>query len=439
MHRVPLFTILGLGLTLGGCNGANTSESASESAGATDSSSSGGAAATNDPSNGTSQSASDPTTGVSGNSESATMGTTADVGGTAGPTTEDSTTAPDGDTTAAIDTTTDEGTTAASDGTTGGSSTGGPPDEVCLAPAMMVPCDSGDDVFKAIGLNCSDDPTVAIPIKNPVITAPDKTSYRVATRFGTAQDPMDPKRPAWGPMEGKRFLVLTTGKFPALKPDGALVENDDEDSESNNNPDELTQLPGVMKYEMGSNSGQGGTPFMDCDGTHDCSDTLEGQWNLEPNNVANDVFYMSFNVTTPPGTHGYLFDFVFFSEEYPVYVDTTFNDMFVVWSTSETFTGNVTFIEGQPLTVTALADYMTIEPGNPRLAGTGFPGDEEGAATEWFTAKASAEPGETFTIAISLFDMGDTVWDSVGILDNFRWDCQGCVPSEVDDCGVMPQ
>ena len=39
MHRVPLFTILGLGLTLGGCNGANTSESASESAGATDSSS----------------------------------------------------------------------------------------------------------------------------------------------------------------------------------------------------------------------------------------------------------------------------------------------------------------------------------------------------------------------------------------------------------------
>ena len=88
---------------------------------------------------------------------------------------------------------------------------------------------------------------------------------------------------------------------------------------------------------------------------------------------------------------------------------------------------------------TAGNNEMTIEPGNPRLAGTGFPGDEEGAATEWFTAKASAEPGETFTIAISLFDMGDTVWDSVGILDNFRWDCEGCVPSEVDDCGISPQ
>ena len=304
---------------------------------------------------------------------------------------------------------------------------------------MMTPCDDGDDPFKALGLNCSDDPTTAIPIKKPVVMAPDESSYRVATRFCTAADPMDANKPAWAPMEGSRFLVIGTGKFPALQPDGALAENNDEDSEPNGNPDELTQLPGVMKYEVGSNNGQGGTPFMNCDGTHDCSDTLEGQWNLVPGNVANDVFYMAFNATVPPGTHGYLFDFVFFSEEYPVYVDTDFNDMFVVWSTSESFTGNVTFIEGQPLTVTALASYMTIEPGNPRLEGTGFPGDDEGAATEWFTAKASAEPGETFTIAISIFDMGDTVWDTVGILDNFRWDCTGCVPSEVDSCGLEPQ
>lgn len=23
-------------------------------------------------------------------------------------------------------------------------------------------------------------------------------------------------------------------------------------------------------------------------------------------------------------------------------------------------------------------------------------------------------------------------------MDDFRWDREGCVPSEVDDCGVMP-
>jgi hypothetical protein len=303
----------------------------------------------------------------------------------------------------------------------------------------MTPCDDTDDVFKAIGLNCSNDPTTAIPIKNPVMMAADKNSYRVATRFGTGPDPMDPKKPAWAPKEGSRFLVIGTGRFPVLQPDGALVENDDQDSEANNNVDELTQLPGVMKYEAGSNNGAGGTPFMACDGVHDCSDTLESQWMIVPNNVANDVFYMAFNLTVPGGTHGYLFDFAFFSEEWPNYVATDFNDMLVVWSTSESFTGNVTFINSQPLTVTALDKEMTIKPGDPRLAGTGFPGDDEGAATEWFTAKASAEPGETFTIAVSIFDMGDTVWDTVGVLDNFRWDCQGCVPSEVDDCGIMPQ
>ena len=63
---------------------------------------------------------------------------------------------------------------------------------VCLAPANLVPCDDTDDVFKAIGLNCANDPATAIPIKNPVIMAAEKSSFRVATRFGNGMDPMDP-------------------------------------------------------------------------------------------------------------------------------------------------------------------------------------------------------------------------------------------------------
>ncbi len=386
----------------------------------------------------------EPTTGDGGSaSESATVATTQDTTTavdpgttepgttTVDPTNDTSTTGPDPS----------EGTTTVdpSDGTTTDDSTTGNQMEECQAPAEQPPCDeAGDDPFKALGLNCSNDLNKAIPIKNPMVMAPDKTSFRIATRFGNAQDPMDNKLPAWGPKEGSRFLAIGTGKFPALKADGALIETDNGDSESNSNPDDLTNLPGIMKYQPGSNNGQGGTPFMNCDGVNDCSDTLDPQWNLFGDNVANDVFYMSFDLTVPQGTHGYMFDFAYFSEEWPVYVDDIFNDMFVVWSTSETFTGNVTFIEGKPLTVTALDPYMSIQPGDPLLAGTGFPGDDEGAATGWFTAKASAQPGETFTIAVSVFDMGDTVWDTVGILDNFRWDCKGCVPTEVDDCGIVP-
>ena len=321
----------------------------------------------------------------------------------------------------------------------------GQPDPNCMAPAMQPPCDAGtDDVFKAIGLNCSADKTMAIPISNPVFMSPAANAWRVTTHFGSAMDPNDPNKFAWGPKEGERLLVISTGTLAALKPDGALIKPDFSVTNPNNNPDNQADLPGVMTWKQGSNNGNGGTPFMDCDGTNDCSDTLDAQWNIAPDNTANDVFYMAFDLEVPAGTHGYLFDFAYFSEEWPEWVGDAYNDMFVVWSTSESFTGNVTFIDEQPLTVTALDPYMVILPGDPLLAGTGFPDAFDniagtGAGTGWFSAKGSATPGESFTVAISIFDMGDDILDTIGLIDNFRWDCKGCTPSEVDSCGVMPQ
>ncbi len=336
---------------------------------------------------------------------------------------------------------TGETTNDSSDDTTGGV------DPNCMAPSMMLPCDAGtNDVFKAIGLNCSDDPTTAIPITNPKFTSPAANAWRVTTHYGSAKDPMDPNKFMWGPKEGERLLAISTGVLAPLMPDGALIKPDFSVNSPNNNPDGLADLPPPMTWAQGSNNGNGGTPFMDCDGVKDCSDTLDEQWNIAPNNEANDVFFMSFDLTVPAGTHGYLFDFAYFSEEWPNFVNQAYNDMLVVWSTSESFTGNVTFIDEQPLTVTALDPYMTIKPGDPLLVGTGFPdafdgfpGASAGAGTGWFTAKASATPGETFTVAISIFDMGDDILDTIGLIDKFRWDCEGCVPSEVNDCGVQPQ
>ena len=337
------------------------------------------------------------------------------------------------------ETTDGETTSDTSDDTTGGV------DPNCMAPAMLMPCDAGtNDVYKAIGLNCSDNPANAIPITNPKFTSPAANAWRVTTHFGSAKDPMDPNKFMWGPKEGERLLVISTGTLAALMPDGALIKPDFSVTNPNNNPDGMADLPAPMTWKKGSNNGNGGTPFMDCDGAKDCSDTLDDQWNIAPGNEANDVFFMSFDLTVPAGTHGYLFDFAYFSEEWPEWVGAAYNDMFVVWSTSESFTGNVTFIDEQPLTVTALDPYMTILPGDPLLVGTGFPDLFDGimgtgAGTGWFTAKASATPGENFTVAISIFDMGDDILDTIGLIDNFRWDCKGCVPSEVDDCGVMPQ
>ena len=331
----------------------------------------------------------------------------------------------------------DTSTTLVNPGTTGDGSTGEP--VVCDAPAMPLPCDhDSTDPFNAIGLGCSDDPGEAVTIEDAIVKALDSKSFRVATRFGSAQDPDKPALPAWRPREGERMLVLGTGLFPNLDENGALIEENGEDSHSNGNLDDQKLLPGVIKHKLGSNNGLGGTPFVDCDGLRDCSDTIWPQWELAPNNVAYDVFYMAFDLDAPAGTHGFALDFAFFSEEWPVYVDTTYNDMLVIWSTSEGYTGNVAYVDGAPLTATALDPYMVYQPGDPRLAGTGFPGDDEGAATDWMTARGSALPGEKFTVAIAIFDIGDALWDSVALVDHFRWDCEGCVAAPAGDCGVTP-
>ena len=135
--------------------------------------------------------------------------------------------------------------------------------------------------------------------------------------------------------------------------------------------------------------------------------------------------------------------------------------MFIAWSTSETFTGNVTFIYDQPLTVTALSNYIFnngFQGADAELAATGFQGNSGFGCTEpppydfldfadcpyaggtgWFTALGSAQPLETFTLTFTIFDKSDTILDTLALVDNWRWDCMGCVPSEVNSCGIRPQ
>ena len=97
-------------------------------------------------------------------------------------------TAATADTTDTTDTTDTNGTGNTTDDTT----TGGDPD--CQAPGTQPPCDAGtNDVFKALGLNCSDDPSSAIQIKNPVIMAPDARPLTGSRRITV------PPRIRWSP------------------------------------------------------------------------------------------------------------------------------------------------------------------------------------------------------------------------------------------------
>ena len=341
----------------------------------------------------------------------------------------------------------------------------------CSAPSNYIVCDEGlnlgdkndkTNAHKAIGI-CNDAPNNSVQITNFQFDAPSNTSWQVAKGFGsyTFDADMDPNTPPtllYSPREGESMLLISTGNISAPNGQGIVTEANASQvgNGENGNPDNPNTMPAPLSDDVGSNNGAGGTPFMGCDGVNDCSDTLFEQWNNIASGDPNDKLFFRFNTTVPAGTFGYTFDFVFCSSEWPDWVDSSFNDMFIVWQTDPTpddlnadppvdaYTGNVTFIpdpnnpmQGLPLTITALDGYYS-GPGysgnEPQLGGTGF---QTNACSDWFTAKGGVQPGAELNIGFFLADMGDSILATLAIVDNFRWDCKGCVPSEVDDCGIQ--
>lgn len=372
-----------------------------------------------------------PSLPTSGAPETGTStGTTAPP--TTGPTDD---TGPADTSTTALPTTSDETSSTGDEVTTRGDDT--TEGAECEAPGRLNVCDEGEDVdpFHALGLNCPGGPTNSVKIENAKFTS-QKVAYTVARGFGTAVDPNAPDKLLFGPREGEKLLIVSTGQVGALNSDGVLVETASQYNNNNNfNPDLPNELPAPMSPKVGSNEGQGGTPFEKCDGVNDCSDSIDPNWVLG-NGDPNDLLFASFDITVPGGTYGFEFDVAYFSSEYPEFVGKKFNDMFIGWSTSEAYTGNVTFYQEQPFTVTSLAVAME-QSGYvmtaPELAGTGFEGY---GSTGWTTVSAPAVPAETFTFAIAIMDMGDSNKATVAVLDRWRWSCQGCVSETVDPlCG----
>ena len=364
----------------------------------------------------------------------------------------------------------DEAGTSGAPGTSGGvdtdgaddTGTSGDPDlPPCPLAALHTPCDViSDDPLHAMGLGCSSlgpdylDKENAVAITKLEFKAAGeqggKRPWQVARAYGSYLDP-GTQKPFWAPREGEKLLLISSGLLPAPDAAGAVViPGSAVYNDVGGAPWDDDLLPPPMSPEPGSPDPKG---FKDCDGEGDCSNTLQAQWELGGGDP-NDRMWFSFEVTAPSiaagdlaDANGYNFMFAFFSAEFPEWVDTNFNDIFVVWQDSLDYTGNITFIDGQPLTVTALwpIDYQgqceLLDPQcsgeDEHLDGTGY--RQDGGATGWYLASGGVQPGETFRLAFAILDMGDSTYDTTAILDAWQWDCEGCVPNERDSCGVRPQ
>ncbi|EDM73866.1 hypothetical protein PPSIR1_37399 [Plesiocystis pacifica SIR-1] len=333
----------------------------------------------------------------------------------------------------------------------------------CEAPAQYVDCDDfqTNDAFQALGINCGDDASSTVIASNTTMNSNNSAAWRVATGFGSAPgsnfgnllwaanddawqppDDGDPNTPLPDPIPANTsstILIVSSGVVAAPNAQGVVVEgNGSQGGNGNNNNEDNGGLPAPLSAQYGSNMGNGGTPFMDCDLVNDCSDSLYDHWFTNGWNNPNDKLWMTMDLEVPAGTEGYIFDFAYFSSEFPAYYNTQFNDLFIAWSTSESYTGNITFVNDAPLTITSLEDAgaFAYKDNAPELAGTGFEGN---AGTGWFVARGSAVPEETFQLTFFIADMADSILATGALLDNFRWECTGCIPSEVNSCGIQPQ
>lgn len=195
------------------------------------------------------------------------------------------------------------------------------------------------------------------------------------------------------PGVGGSYLVLSTGNTSSA-------------TLPNSNPDTSTELPGL--------------------------NTSEGE----------DLVQFVLVLDPPPGATCVAFDFAFYSEEFPEYVGSEFNDAFVAEIGQSTFqiVGNQViapnnFAFDTAGNVISVNTVFGVNAGN--AAGTTYDG-----ATPFLTAVSPIEdPLQNVTIVLSIMDLGDSIYDSTALVDNVRWffglECQPGADADSDGDALL--
>jgi hypothetical protein len=283
--------------------------------------------------------------------------------------------------------------------------------EVCDECELMehVPCDdSTTDITNAIGLNCAGE--------SPVTGTVDGNPLAIGLRSGFGSTMQ------WAPREGSKFAVLGSGLVADLDkptPNGDLDVDPTHCNDDLGNFDPGQMLPAPLRTNNVTGDCAADKTLL---GSGDCSNTINSQFTQ--GGSANDYTEMRIVGTVPPTSNSIAYDFAFFSVEYPWYYNSEFNDMYVGWLESESWTGNISFDEqGNPISLNAgFLDFRDDGGGRPEFAGTCM---ARHAGTKWLSTTAPVTPGEQITVVFAIFDLSDSILDSYVFVDNFQWGCEG--------------
>jgi hypothetical protein len=144
--------------------------------------------------------------------------------------------------------------------------------------------------------------------------------------------------------------------------------------------------------------------------------------------LARDSVLLRLTFSVPTNATALAFDWLFATADYPAWVCTQFTDYFLALvDGSSVFLppdGNVALdsIAGNPVNASFQAPVMELCDGCPGgtgpLAGTGY---ENLGATGWHTSTVPVVGGETLTLDLLVFDVGDPSEDSLILVDDLRW------------------
>jgi Ca-activated chloride channel homolog len=134
-----------------------------------------------------------------------------------------------------------------------------------------------------------------------------------------------------------------------------------------------------------------------------------------------DLHKISLRLKAPAGSESFSFDLNYFSAEYPDFVNQNFNDSFYAilqaQSTNQGIATNISFDPDQnPLEVDNNYFQRRFHP-IPNN-GTGF---DNNGSTGWLRTSWPIKGGEEFTLTFTIHDEGDAIYDSLVLLDNFKW------------------
>ncbi|MGI6393803.1 MAG: choice-of-anchor L domain-containing protein [bacterium] len=250
--------------------------------------------------------------------------------------------------------------------------------------------------------------------------AVDYRQYGVTTQFGTDESNK--------PIFGDTIAVLSSGR--------ARDANDTPDSTSYDS----------YEYEFG-------TPPPDFIAEHGgkLPVTKPG---CPSGTGANDSVMLKVQIKVPTNAHSFSFDFRFFSQEYLKWTCKDFNDFFITMLDTE-WTPPVPWEQPIPsdknISFDSSGNYISVNSdqfftvcksktgypcpdGTAALEGTGYQeeyacggagGCDGAGATRWLTTTAPVVPGEVITLRFIIWDTSDRWYDSLVLIDNFRWHAEG--------------